>query len=82
MLQDYGINITIEWLKKTSARKFMSLLSGFTKNTAMGNYYLEKYNEKKKSKPTDGKRKKITFDPKSKNSWDMFRGISKNIGGK
>ena len=60
----------------------MSLLSGLTKNTAIGNYYLEKHINKNKSNPNNSKRKKITFDPKSKNSWDMFRGIAKGIGEK
>lgn len=48
--QDYAIDLDEEWLSKTTIRKFKSLLAGITKDTALGNYFMNKQLSKKDKK--------------------------------
>lgn len=74
-MQDYNINLTMDFLKSISIRKFLMYLKGFTKNTAIGNFIMMKNLEKSKS----NSKNKISFDTSNKNSMKMFMNLSKEL---
>lgn len=80
-MQDYNIEITKEWLSKTTSRKFKVLLNGLTKNTAVGNYFISKELSKNKTHRNDNKRD-LSFNPKNKNSMNMFHTFAKSFAEK
>lgn len=76
--QDYGIVVTTEWLESISVRKFVALLGGLTKDTAMGHYFLAK-NIKKNKTLSGNNEKTFTFDVKNKKSMEMFSMFAKQF---
>lgn len=57
----------------------MMYISNFTKDTALGHYYTSKYMKSKNVSSGSNNEKKVTFDPKSKNGWEMFRTFAKQF---
>lgn len=81
--QDYNIDLTPEWLKKTDMHTFKALLGGLTKDTALGNYLQNEALKKDKNyqKLIKGDNKK-QFNLRTQDGINNLHNFAKMFGGK